>query len=59
MHFLIFLILYEELNNKGESINFNGLLYSNKIKEKELKDFLISKKTFNRNSGQSSRKALN
>ena len=44
INFLIILILYDKLNSEEESINFNRLIYSNQVTEKELKAFFVSKK---------------
>ena len=44
MNFLIILILYDEINDKKESINFNRLLNSRKVNKKELKEFFIKEK---------------
>ena len=40
MNLLIILILYDELNDKGESINFNRFLYSDNVNIEQLKNFL-------------------
>ena len=44
MNILIILILYDKLDEKGESINFNRLLQTNNITIFDLKKFLIEKK---------------